>query len=308
MSIAPLQVARHLAACAALALAAVAVPAQAQDAGTLAKVRSSGAITFGYFPNARPVSFTDAGGNADGYAVALCRSVAAAAKTQLGLSDLAVKFVPLSTAAGAEQAMQSGQIDMVCAPVEATLSRRTRMSFSLPVFLGGSGFLVRRDAPKTFRDLLEGRPTKQQPLWRGSPQLALLAKRNFAVIGNTASDRWLRTRARDLKVNADITPVPTLAAGLQRVQGGASAAFVADRSVLLDLARNHNDVMVLDRVVDPTTYALALRRNDDDMRLLVDRTLSGMYRSGKIDTVYGQYFGEAKAGTREWFRQVALGD
>lgn len=308
MSIAPMHVARRLGACAALALVIAALPAQAQEGGTLAKVRSSGTITFGYFPNARPVSFTDASGNADGYAVALCRGVAATAKSQLGLSNLAVKFVPLSAAGGAEQAMQAGQIDMVCAPVEATLARRARMSFSLPVFLGGSGFLIRRDAPKAFRDLMEGRATKQQPLWRGSPQLALLAKRNFAVIGNTASDRWLRSRASDLKVNADITTVPTLAAGLQRVQSGESAAFVADRSVLLDLARNNNDVTVLDRVVDPTTYALALRRNDDDLRLLIDRTLSGMYRSGKIDAVYGQYFGEAKAGTREWFRQVALGD
>lgn len=305
MSIAPMQVARRLGTCAAFALA-IALPAQAQDGGTLAKVRSSGMITFGYFPNARPVSFTDASGNADGYAVALCREVATAAKAQLGLSNLAVKFVPLSPAASADQ--QLGQVDVVCAPVEATLARRARMSFSLPVFLGGSGFLVRRDAPKTFLDILEGKATKQQPLWRGSPQLALLAKRNFAVIGNTASDRWLRTRARDLKVNANITTVPTLAAGLQRVQSGESDAFVADRSVLLDLARNNNDVMVLDRVVDPTTYALALRRNDDDLRLLVDRTLSGMYRGGRIDAVYAQYFGEAKAGTREWFRQVALRD
>ena len=197
---------------------------------------------------------------------------------------------------------------MVCAPVEATLARRARMSFSIPVFLGGSGFLVRRDAPKAFRDLMEGKATRQQPLWRGSPQLAGLVQRDFAVIGNTASERWLRTRARELHVNANITTVPTLAAGLQRVQNGESAAFVADRSVLLDLARNHNDVMVLDRVVDPTTYALALHRNDDDFRLLVDRTLSGLYRSGKIDSLYGQYFGEAKAGTREWFRQVGLRD
>jgi ABC-type amino acid transport substrate-binding protein len=217
-----------------------------------------------------------------------------------------VKFVPLS--AGADLAVQAGQVDMVCAPVEATLARRARMSFSLPVFLGGSGFLIRRDAPRTFRDLMEGKATRQQPLWRGSPQLAGLVQHDFAVIGNTASERWLRTRARELHVNAHITTVPTLAAGLQRVQDGESAAFIADRSVLLGLARDAHDVTVLDRVVDPTTYALALRRNDDDLRLLVDKTLSGLYRTGRIDAIYGQYFGEEKAGTREWFRQVGLRD
>lgn len=299
----------HGARCAALALLTLALPAmaQAQGGGTLAQVRARGAINLGYLPNAKPMSFRDAAGNADGYAIALCKAVAEAVKAQLAMPGLAVQFVPL-TDADPGRSLQSGRVDMICVPVEETLARRATMNFSLPVFLGGSGLLIRRDAPATFRNVLEGRDVRAQPLWRGSPQLALLAKRTFVVVPGTASERWLRTRARELKVNSNIVTAPTLASGLEKVRSGEADAFLAERSVLLDLARNDNDVMVLDRVVAPSTHALVLRRNDDDFRLLVDRVLSGLYRSGKIDALYTQYLGNEKAGTREWFRQAALPD
>ena len=297
----------HAPRCAALALLALALPvmAQAPAGGTLAQVRARGAINLGYFPNARPMSFRDDAGNADGYTIALCRAVADAVKAQLAMPGLAVHFVPLADA-DAGRNVQSGSIDLVCAPIQPTLARRAAMSFSLPVFLGGTGILVRRDAPPSFVDLVEGRNLAQKPLWRGSPQLQLLAKRDFVVVAGTASERWARARARELNVNNTITPVPTLAAGLQRVKNRETTGFLADRSVLLDLARNDNDLMVLDRVVAPSMHALVLRRNDDDFRLLVDRTLSGMYRSGRIDALYVQYFGKEKAGTRDWFRTLAL--
>jgi ABC-type amino acid transport substrate-binding protein len=40
-------------------------------------------------------------------------------------------------------------------------------------------------------------------------------------------------------------------------------------------------------------HALALPRGDDAFRLLVDRTLSRIYRSGKIDTILAKTFGRA---------------
>ena len=40
-------------------------------------------------------------------------------------------------------------------------------------------------------------------------------------------------------------------------------------------------------------HALALPRGDDSFRLLVDRTLSRIYRSGRIDTILAKTFGGA---------------
>jgi len=291
---------------AVVALLAFAAPAFAQlPGGTLDHVRARGGINFGYFPNARPVSFQDASGNADGYAVALCQAVADAVKAQLKMPNLAVHFVALSDN-DAGRKVQMGDIDMVCAPIQPTLARRATMSFSLPVFQGGTSILVRHDAPHQLVDAIEGKKIAQGPLWRGSPMQVLVAKRDFAVLAGSASERWAKTRAKELRVNSTFTPVTSLAAGLQRVKDGASLGFLADRTVLLDLARNDDSVMVLDRTVAPSRHALVLRRNDDDFRLLVDRVLSGLYSSGQIDGVYAKYFGKEQDATRDWFRMVAL--
>ena len=50
--------------------------------------------------------------------------------------------------------------------------------------------------------------------------------------------------------------------------------------------------MVLDRYFTYEPIALAMRRNNDDLRLVVDTTLSTLYRSGEIVDIYKRYFGE----------------
>jgi ABC-type amino acid transport substrate-binding protein len=50
-------------------------------AATLDRMRQTGKITLGYRADARPFAYRDEIGNADGYAVALCKEVAARLKS-----------------------------------------------------------------------------------------------------------------------------------------------------------------------------------------------------------------------------------
>jgi ABC-type amino acid transport substrate-binding protein len=286
--------------------AAAAAPAPAAQ-GTLDRVRSSGTLSLGYFVGAKPLSFQDSAGNADGYSVALCREIAAAVKSELGMSDLSVRFVPV--AADAFDALKDGRIDLMCGPSQPTISRRAMASFSIPVYLGGTSALVRKDAAAALRAKLDGRaPPPTQPVWRGQPQIAGLGERKFVVVPGTASERWLKARLQELGVKSVVTTVPNLAAGVQAVASGGADALLADRSLLVDLVRNDpagQYLVVGDRNVDFKTVSLAVRRNDEDFLLLVDKTLSRLYRSGKADAVYGKYLGTADASTREWLRRTA---
>ncbi|MFL6593625.1 MAG: amino acid ABC transporter substrate-binding protein [Luteimonas sp.] len=285
----------------------VAPVANAQSAsGTLERVRASGKITFGYYPAARPLSYRNSTGSADGYSVALCRGIGAVVKQQLGLSSLSVQFVPVDSDPVA--AVKSGRVDMMCAPMQPTLSRRKSVSFSIPVFVSGTSVLVRKDAPGNFRDLLKGRKAGVPVLWRGSPQLPMLAKRKFVVVAGTASERWAAQRKQELNVTSEIIAVPDLQTGLQTVLSGQADAFIADRAVLIDLARNDpagKDVEVVDHLFDVNWLALPLPRGDEDFRLLVDSTLSRLYRTGKVDAVYEQHLGKLDASTRDWLRHFA---
>jgi len=260
-------------------------------------------LTFGYFPNARPLSFRDDAGNADGYAVALCRGVAAVARMELKRPALQASFVPVG--ADAMEQLRSGRIDVLCAPVEATLARRADASFSLPVFRGGTGILMRRDANAELRKVLEGRTPESQPVWRGSPVVPVLNQRRFVVVAGSSSERWATARKEELKVNSILIPVPDLATGLEKVRSGEADGFLSDRSVLLDLARKDDDVVVLNSVYNHVPMALAMRRGDEDLRLLVDLTLSRLYRTGRIDGVYAKWFGKPDSATRAWFQETA---
>ena len=52
--------------------------------------------------------------------------------------------------------------------------------------------------------------------------------------------------------------------------------------------------------------ALALPRGDEDLRLLVDRTLCGLYRSDEIGSLYATWFGEPDENALTFFRLNTL--
>jgi polar amino acid transport system substrate-binding protein len=295
---------------AALAPSILLAQTQAPASSTLERIRATGKITLGYYADARPLSFKDDSGKLDGYSIALCRQIAADVQSKLNLPNLATDFVPVD-ATERYNAVKEGRIDLVCGPSEETLAHRAEVSFSIPVLSSGIGILVRRDSPAAFRDLLEGREAAARPLWRGSPRLQVLEEKRFIAIGGSSAARLLAERRAELNVKTSISVVPDLASGIAQVVNGRADGFVADRTVLLDLARRDpsgNQVMVLDRVFDRESLSFVLGRNDEDFRLLVDTTLSGLYRSGKIDSIYEQFFGAPDAAMREWFRKTGLPD
>ncbi len=66
--------------------------------------------------------------------------------------------------------------------------------------------------------------------------------------------------------------------------------------------------MVLERSFTREPLALSMRRGDDAFRLLVDRSLSRLFRSQDIGPLYTSYFGAPDPGVLEFFQSVALPD
>jgi len=57
-----------------------------------------------------------------------------------------------------------------------------------------------------------------------------------------------------------------------------------------------SSVRLADEFLTLEPYALALPRGDSELRLLVDRTISRLYRSGRINDIAKSAFGDAKLG------------
>lgn len=280
-------------------------PPAAVSGATLDRVRDAGKIRIGYRADVRPFSFRNDAGVAEGYAVTLCQKVADAVKAGPGLGTLRVEWVPVP-ADKRVTAVQQGDVDLFCGPDAITLAARRDVAFSIPVFPGGVGALVRADTPTRLRDVLSGRATSSSPLWRAHATQVLQAGA-FSVIAGTATEQWLAGRMKDLEVRATVAPVSAIEAGVLAVRTGRADAFFAERSLLLDAAaRSAGDLAVIDRLFTYTPLAMVFRRGDDDFRLLVDRVLSQVYASSEIGSLYTKWFGQPDDSTLTFFRWNAL--
>jgi ABC-type amino acid transport substrate-binding protein len=280
---------------------------KALPADTLSRVRQTGTVTLGYYAGARPFSYQDEAGKPAGYAVALCKEIGKNLKTELGLPTLAVEFVAV-TSSDRYDALKQGKVDLLCGPSTETLARREEVDFSIPIFPGGVGALMRADAPVSIRDALAGREAPFRPLWRASIALTL-QKRTFSAVTGTTTLNWLGAKRDEFKIDVKITPVESHEAGVQRVLDRSTDVLFGERSILLEAAKRNpssGDLIVFDRLFTYEPLAFALTRGDEDFRLLVDRSLSGLYRSGAIQSLYKSSFGDIGENTLTFFRLSAV--
>jgi polar amino acid transport system substrate-binding protein len=290
-----------------IALAAFAGPVSA--AGTLDKIRQSGKIALGYRAEAQPFSYRDDQGNPAGYSVALCQAIADGLKTDLGLANLSIEWVPV-TIDDRFSTVQQGKVDLLCSAETETLSQRKEVSFSLPVYPSGISALLAADTPPELQEILERGSPPTKPIWRGSPARTLLEAQTFSVVANTRAVDWLRERADAFDIDAKIVPVDSYDAGVQRLIDGTSDVLFGEATLLAAAKRSPGarDLTLLDRRFTNEPIALVLARGDEDFRLAVDQKLSQLMRSDSFRSLYSRWFGEFDQSTARFFRDTILAD
>jgi ABC-type amino acid transport substrate-binding protein len=253
--------------------ALLALAAQHAAAATLDRVRQAGVFKIGYRADARPHSFRNEQGQPAGYIVDLCREVAVEVAAQVG-GAVRAEYVVVPADQRFE-AVRDGKIDILCDPSSITMARRELVDFSIPTFLDGAGVLSRANWPvNRFEDLTGKR---------------------VGVLAGTTSERTLRDSLAGLKVNATVIAVRDHRDGLDRLAADAFDAYFADRAIIAAMLQERGRPgFALNRpYFSYETYGLALPRDDGAFRLLVDRTLTRLYRSGKVDAILAKTFGAA---------------
>lgn len=270
------------------------------SATTLERIKEAGRIRFGYFADARPFSERGSAGAPEGYAITLCQKIADQVKAQLALPTLAVDWVPVTTNRLTE--VESGNIDLLCAPTVPTLTRRQTVSFSIPIFPGGIRAVLRADAAAALRNALAETPITR-PVWRGSPAVRLLEKKTFAVVPGTTTEKWLAQQLALFHIDSKVVDVPNYRTALQQLIDRKIDVFFGDRAVVLGAMNSteRKNLVITDRLLTHEPYAFALARNDANFRLLVDGTLSEIYASDDFGKLYGRWFGQLDANTRAFF-------
>jgi ABC-type amino acid transport substrate-binding protein len=114
------------------------------------------------------------------------------------------------------------------------------------------------------------------------------------VRGATTTEDALRNTLAELDLNAQVVTVASHDEGLAKLEAGEIAAYFGDQAILIFLATGSDapdQLKLSERQFTFEPYALALTRGDDEFRLLVDRTLARIYRSGTIDQLFTNAFG-----------------
>jgi len=178
----------------------------------------------------------------------------------------------------------------------------------VPVYPGGVGALMRTDATRGLKELLSGDVQPHGPIWRASPAQILNAQ-TFSAVKDTPTARWLNERINEFKLTARVVNVSSYEEGVRLVLDRKINVFFAERQILQDAARKStasDRLQVLQRRFTVVPVSLGVAREDENMRLFVDRSLSKMYASEAYRGLFVKWFGQPDEETKRFYRAATL--
>lgn len=224
-------------------------------------------------------------GKYKGFSVRLCREIEKRAKESGAFSDVQWKSVD---ARNRFEALNAGEIDILCGATTVTLERMRPFDFTFFTFLSGASYmyLERPDSPD-FKD------------WKG---------KKIGVLNDTTTEELLRRRISDMlgpsiDLNElSIIPVDNHFDSIRMLEKHEIDVYFADREILLALqteARDNrlatgekyeSEFRVSNRYLSYEPYALAVRRDRPDLLFLANQTLLSMFRDKSIFVVFKETF------------------
>ncbi len=253
---------------------AVAFSVQAQDlAGTMKKIKDTGAITIGYRESSIPFSYLDDKQQPVGYAMDLCMKVVDAVKSELKMPNLKVNLQPV-TSSNRIPLLQNGTIDMECGSTTNSVERQKQVAFGPTYFVINVTAAVKKKSNiKTLADL----NGKTISTTAGTTSVPLLRQ-------------YDKTKSADIKsIDAKDHAESFLLLSQDRV-----SAFIMDDILLAGLIANSSapgDYMILTgESLRTEPYSMMLRKDDPQFKAVVDKTVGGVMKSGEINKIYAKWF------------------
>ena len=244
------------------------------ESPTLNRIAETGEFRIGFVPDAPPMSFLDASGNAVGYSIDLCRQIASAIRNDLGLEKVEIAFTPLVSMEDRLSGVQEGLVDIECGATTVTLSRRERVDFTLMTFITGGAVVSRRA--------------------RAINTLDDIAGKNIAVIGGTTTEDALRKFIQLNEMKTRLTMIRTHDEGMELLNGKKVDGYASDRAMLIGQVfrtADANQFALTQSVFSFEPYSMMVRRGDTQFRLAADRALASLYRTARIRRLYQNWFG-----------------
>jgi len=255
-----------------LSAGAIAGAAQAQETGTLKKIKDTGTITLGVRDSSIPFSYLDDKQSYQGYSIDLCMKIVSAVQKQLGLSSLNVKLNPV-TSATRIPLMANGTIDLECGSTTNNVERQKQVAFAPTTFVTANRILAKKSS--------------------NIKSLADLKGKAVVSTSGTANLKQLTTLNADQNLGINILPAKDHAEAFLMVETGRAVAFVMDDILLASLAansKNPGEYEISKEALSVEPYGIMLRKYDAAFKKVVDTAIGNVLTSGDINRIYHKWF------------------
>ena len=239
---------------------------------TLDKVKSTGNMTVAYRVSSIPFSYLGDDGRPVGFSWEICRKIVDEVKKQTGRNDIVITSQAV-TSQNRIPLLQNGTIDIECGSTTNNSERGKQVAFATNYFYTGTRFLTKANSGiKSLSDL------------KGKKVVSTTGTTNYQVLRNINSEQNIGFELIGAKDHAD---------ALLIVESGRADAFGMDDILLYGLRASSKDPKQLVVVGDPIQvepYAIMLRKDDPQFKVLVDGVIANLMKSGEFDKMYKKWF------------------
>ncbi|MCU0496471.1 MAG: transporter substrate-binding domain-containing protein [Anaerolineae bacterium] len=235
------------------------------------RIINRGVVRVGILYNEPPFGELNPRGEVSGFDADLARAIA----ETWGI-ELRLRQVTRQTAA---DDLRTGRVDMLIA---AQVHRRDLdFEFSQTYHLASQSMMVRAGdtEPKT---------------------LAELANRRIGVVDGTYSEVALNNFATRTGIPFQIQPYPTLDRAYGALIGREVDGVIGSRHRLVRVALQPDVITILEEAIEQEPYAIAMPRQDVNLRNLVNQTLQHLRQTGKLAELRQTYFPESSYALTLW--------
>jgi len=244
----------------------------AQAGPLLDRVKNEGRLTIAHRDASIPFSYLDAQGKPIGYAMDICRQMAQAIQKSLGLSQLPLDFVQVTSANRIEK-VEKQEALLECGSTTNNASRREKVHFAIPHYIAGARLLVKADSPIDSID---------------SPQI----QRLVSTKGSTPVTA-VRRIARDKSLKFTISEAEGHVQALEMVERGEADAFAMDDVLLYGLAATRSNpkaLKVVGRFITIEPLAIMYPKGDEAFGKIINDEMRRLIRSGELLAIYNTWF------------------
>jgi glutamate/aspartate transport system substrate-binding protein len=242
-------------------------------AGTLKKVRESGAIAIGYREASFPFSYIGKDASAPlGYSIDLCGGVVDEIVRELNGSAIRVDY-QLVTSDTRMDAVASGKVDLECGSTTGNIERQKSVAFSPVMFVAGTKLMVKRNSGvNSYKDL---------------------TGKILVVTAGTTNEIAMKLLNEKYKLGINIVSARDHEESYNLLADGKADAFATDDVLLYGfIARKKSEatMAVVGDFITYEAYGLMFRKDDPQMAAAVTQAFAVMAQTGSLVANYHKWF------------------